>query len=163
MWLLPVLLGFLCLRIKKRDKRKRHYVVMASGLKWNLYSYWPHSPCSGLTLHPEALWQSRSDEEPSSPRRPPSPPPLPLHPALDAPFVWCLMTAVMEPSCSVITRAHSEAFLLPPLPLCSFFISILSLHQRELCTLNTAVHSHSITTDLRWHHIKSHFKEVCFL
>lgn len=40
---------------------------------------------------------------------PPSPPLPPLCPALDVPFVWCLMTAVMEPSCSVITPAGSQA------------------------------------------------------
>lgn len=39
----------------------------------------------------------------------PSPPLSPLRPALDVPFVWCLMTAVMEPSCFVITPAGSQA------------------------------------------------------
>lgn len=71
------------------------------------------------------------------------PPPLPLRPALDVPFVWCLMTAVMEPSCSVITpaRCPASSLLLPlPPPLCSLSVSIHPQQQTQtLCGSNTAL------------------------
>jgi len=94
-----------------------------------------------LTLHQEALWQSRSDED--------HPPPCASSdcPALDVPFVWCLMTAVMEPSCSVITPARSQAFFRLAPPLCSF----PRLHLER---------AHLIAPDLSWHHLKSHFTDL---
>lgn len=79
-----------------------------------LHSCWPLPCCApgadtSSRRDPVMEREWRGGPTPHLYPSPPSPPLPPLCPALDVPFVWCLMTAVMEPSCSVITPAGSQA------------------------------------------------------